>query len=548
MNEAGGCHEAPTLRPFQHDCGQAIEQAWAEGMRRQLVTLPTGAGKTVVFAHYIAHHDGRAIVLVHRDELVHQTIDKLVAAGIDPAQIGLVKAERNEVAAHIVVASIQTVSRPERLRQLAQDFALVVADEAHHARARTWMEVLTYLRCFGPDGPLLLGFTATPDRHDGSSIVEVFEACVFSRTTLELMNEGYLCDARALSIHAHALDLSDVHTSNGDFVMGELEAALVKANAPNLVVDAYEEHAASRKAVVFTPTVSLAAATAERFREGGIAAELLTGGTPQEERQATLARFRSGATPVLCNCMILTEGFDDPSIEAIIIARPTKSRPLFTQMVGRGLRPHPGKEDCLIIDLAGNAGRHDIATLPDIFGIQPRDLPAGGSVKAAHAARLKAEADREAALEAQRVELFARARAEEAAERWPASAYAWVPVGRRSGALTLPDGFLAVRPLPDCWELLAVRGGRPAVLGAYGRRVLAVRAAESRMQDAGGVGLALRGTRWRCGAPSPALLGRCRSRGIVAIAGQTAGDLSAALLCQEATRFLRAWTSNERAG
>jgi superfamily II DNA or RNA helicase len=551
---AGQAHAlgvSPALRPYQDECVTAIDQGWGEHIRRQLITLPTGAGKTVVFAHQIAHQPGRSIVLVHRDELVVQTIEKLVAAGADPAAIGVVKAERNEVGAHIVVASIQTLSRPTRLAHLVPDFATVVVDEAHHARARSYMRVLTYFGCFREDGPLLLGFTATPDRADGSSIAEVFEACVFSRSTLELMNQDYLCDARALTIHARALDLAAVHTRQGDFCVGELETALLRANAPNLVLNAYQEHAEGRKGLVFTPTVSLAAATTERFREAGIAAELLTGGTPLGERHAMLERFRAGVTRVLCNCAVLCEGYDDPTVEVIIIARPTKSRALFAQMVGRGLRLHPGKTDCVVIDVAGNAGRHDIASVPDIFGLPARDLPPGTSVRAAHAAKLQAEADRAAELEAQRVELFARARAAQAteeAERWPSSVYAWLPVGRRSGALTLPDGFLAVRPLAEGWELVAVRGGRPVVLGTFGRRVLAVRAAESKMRETGGVGLALRGTRWRCAPPSAALLGRCRARGILATAGETAGDLSGALLCQEATRFLRAWTRDERAG
>jgi hypothetical protein len=190
--------------------------------------------------------------------------------------------------------------------------------------------------------------------------------------------EGYLCDLKAVRVSL-SVNLDHVHTSHGDFIDHELESALLDADAPAHVAAAYLEHAANRKALVFTPTVKVAYAMADAFQDVGVAAEALDGTTPLDERRAMLRRFQSGETLVLCNCAVLTEGFDCPSVDCVIVARPTKSRPFYLQMLGRGTRVYPGKDNCLILDVIGNTERHQLVTAHEIFDMKLSET--GRSVK-----------------------------------------------------------------------------------------------------------------------------------------------------------------------
>ena len=178
------------LRPYQMDAIAAIHTAYARGLRRQVLALPTGAGKTVVFVELIRQRGGRALILVHRDELISQTYDKLAIVGQNDVGIG--KAERDEHEHQVVLASVQTVSRPNRLARLVPNFETVVVDEAHHSPAETYRRVLTAVKVFEPDGPLLLGATATPERADGTGLDEIFEEIVYRRTIPEMVAESWL--------------------------------------------------------------------------------------------------------------------------------------------------------------------------------------------------------------------------------------------------------------------------------------------------------------------------------------------------------------------
>jgi superfamily II DNA or RNA helicase len=224
------------LRDYQVESLEAIA---ASTWRRQLVALPTGMGKTVVFAHQIARvvaAGKRALVLVHRDELVSQTLDKL-ALVVPVLDVGVVKAERNECDAAVVVASVQTVCRPNRMQQLGRDFSLVIVDEGHHATAPSYRAVLTYLGCFSPEpcGPLTVGYTATPERADRASLLEVFEGIVFHRDILTMIKASYLCDVRGVQVRLD-MDLDRVHSRGGDFIEGELACEMTRAHAPEHVV------------------------------------------------------------------------------------------------------------------------------------------------------------------------------------------------------------------------------------------------------------------------------------------------------------------------
>lgn len=435
------------LRPYQEEALDAIEAAETR-VRRQLVALPTGTGKTVIFSSLIRRRPGRSLVLAHRDELLGQAISKIrqVYRG---APVGLVRAETDERHAPIVVASIQTLSRPKRLQRLNGQFATVVVDEAHHATADSYMRVLQHVGAFEDDGPLVVGFTATPERGDRAGLDRVFQEIVFKRTILEMVEAGYLCDLRAVQVRLTA-DFLKLHTRLGDFSDSELEDLLLNANAPEHALNAYREHADGRKALIFTPTVSVAKAMAATFSEAGIAAESVDGYMAIESRRAVLARLRSGETRVLANCAVLTEGFDEPSIDCIIVARPTKVKSLYVQMIGRGTRLYPGKEDCLIVDLVGSTTRHDLMTAATLFGLPPRAI-VKETVREAKA-RVAAAAREE---EAQDGEVVTRA-----VDAFRGRSLHWIKAGK-GFALQLEAGWLRMQPGEgESWDVVAEQRDR----------------------------------------------------------------------------------------
>lgn len=375
-----------TARPYQEEAIAAVEAAAARGITRPLVSLPTGTGKTIVFSELLRRRGTRSLILAHRDELIQQAADKLRMVWPE-ARPGIVKAEQDDVHAHTIVASVQTLSRPNRLSRLdeairsglfaADGFETIVVDEAHHATADTYMRVLTRLGSFGRRNgarpPLTLGVTATAMRADGTPLGAVWEEIVYVKPILPMIQEGYLCDMRAISVHIE-VDLDQVHVQHGDLKAGELDKAMREAAAPAHAAEAYEKYAAGRTALCFTPSVEMAYEMADAFRERGYAAEALDGTTPLEERRAILQRFKAGETKVLANCAVLTEGFDEPRIDCIIVARPTKSRPLYVQMVGRGTRTFPGKVDCLVIDMVGNTRRHSLASMATLLGSEAAEV------------------------------------------------------------------------------------------------------------------------------------------------------------------------------
>lgn len=403
---------AVVLRPYQVEALDAIAAAEERGVRRVLVALPTGAGKTVVGAELIRRSGGRALVLVHRQELLDQA-DEKVRAAMPGVAIGVVKAGRDEHHRQVVVASIQTLSRPARLARLTMDFSIVVVDECHHAPAATYRRVLEAVGAFDPAGPLVLGLTATAERGDGVALGSVFEEVVYSKSMLALIRDGFLTDLRGIRIGLDA-DFSKVRVSHGDLLDADVADVLMAADAPAHIAAAYVRHASDRRGLVFTPTVMVAHAMASALLDVGITAEAVDGGTPDDERKAILGRLRSGATQVVCNCAVLTEGFDESSLGCIVVARPTRSKPLWIQMCGRGARLHPGKADCLILDVVGATARHDLISLAGLAGVDPASLEKG-TVTAALAdkrARKEQEEQERAAgrLVAAPVDLFSQRR------------------------------------------------------------------------------------------------------------------------------------------
>ena len=281
-----------------------------------------------------------------------------------------------------------------------------------------------------------------------------WQAIVYEHSLLEMITAGYLANLRAVQVLLQ-VNFDALHTRQGDFVEGELDALLLQAAAPQHVVEAYQAHAAGRKALVFTPTVRTAYAMADALRAAGLVAEALDGSTPAAVRQATLQRLRTGQTHVLANCALLTEGFDEPSIDAIVIARPTLSKTLYTQMVGRGTRLYPGKTDCLILDVVGASTRHALLTAARLFDVDPAAL-AQRALTEAVAARVRttptpplAEPP-EGTLVATAVDVF-RARP-----------LHWVQTQRGAWVLALGQGTLRLLPeATGTWAVVHVPRGQP---------------------------------------------------------------------------------------
>ena len=430
------------LRPYQEAALKAIEAAVQRGVRRPLLQLPTGTGKTIIFAEHIRALGGRALVLAHRDELIGQALDKLRM--VDPSlEVGIVKGSRDDHSRQVTVASIQTLSRENRLARLEPNYETIVVDEAHHAPADTYRRVLHRLGAFKSDGPLLLGVTATAERHDDVALGDVFEEIVYTADLLDLINQGYLCDLRAIRVHVTA-NLDKVHVRGGDLVASELDNELLAANTPSHVAEAYREYANGRKALCFTATIKMAHEMAAALNATGVPSEALDGGTPMGERHAILARLRAGETRVVANCAVLTEGFDEPSVDCIILARPTKSRPLYIQMVGRGTRTHPTKKDCLVLDVVADT-RHSLQSFGTLIG--EGEIDDGVSLTEA-VARLQKDDDPapEGRLVASPVTLFEQRN------------FRWVASTTTRYVLTLPNGIVLLDTTTDTrrWDVTYV--------------------------------------------------------------------------------------------
>lgn len=352
------------LRPYQRECLDSITSQFENGVRRQLVSLPTGSGKTVVFAHLIKELGQRALVIAHTNELLGQAKEKIKMIAPELG-VGIINAENKEFDAPVVISSIQSARHPKNLVELQnRQFGLLIYDECHHAAAETPRAVLNSLGFGTGTNRLLCGFSATPFREDGNGLAEVFDAIVYERTIKDMIAEGYLCQPQGIKIKTD-IDLSKVQMGNGDFQVESLSQVVDVPEIRHLVVEAYLKEGQSRKAICFGVTIQHAHNLAELFNHYGIAAEAIHGGMVKHERESAIRRYRSGQTQVLCNCQVLTEGFDAPETSCVLIARPTQSRALYQQMAGRGLRLFPNKRDCVIIDFSTK--HHSLCSTATLF-------------------------------------------------------------------------------------------------------------------------------------------------------------------------------------
>ena len=363
------------LRDYQTDCLQAIKTRFDEGITRQLVALPTGSGKTVVFAHLPQAlglgRDERMLVLAHREELIEQAAGKLRAAN-PGASVGIEMAQRRaEPDNRIVVASVQSlVNRLDR--HGSATYRVVICDEAHHAPAPTYRRIFEHFGFANDDGErLLVGFTATTKRGDGVGLWNVFEKITYQKSLREMIDAHWLVDIAGYRIETRA-DISGVQSRAGDFAAGQLSRAVNTKARNELVVHTYRELAPGRKALTFTVDVQHAEDLSAEFQKQGVNARAVSGKMKKADRRAIVGSYRRGDIDVLCNCALLTEGFDDPKTAAVLMARPTRSSLLYMQMLGRGTRTAPGKKELLLLDFVDSTKRHSAVSLPDLFGLNPQ--------------------------------------------------------------------------------------------------------------------------------------------------------------------------------
>jgi superfamily II DNA or RNA helicase len=359
------------LRPYQTDTIDAVFAAWDSGMRSPAIVIPTGGGKTVVFSHiikrYMQENPGkRVLVLAHRAELLQQASDKIQHA-IPGMMPGIVAANRDDTFSRIVVGSVQTL-RNYRRRAALGKVGLIVTDEAHHATANSYRAIYDHF----PDA-LMLGVTATMVRSDRSSLGDVWEEIVFEYPIMSLIRDGYLADVKGVRVEVPDLDLSKVKKTAGDYQAADLGRALEASLAPELVAEAVVTHCGDSTGILFAPTVQSAYVFAESLRERGITCDVLHGKTPNRERTNMLSALNYGTLQFIVNCMVLTEGFDSPKVRNIVLARATKSPSLGIQMAGRGMRPHPDKDYCLILDVSGSTEEIGLLSVSDLVGRPVRD-------------------------------------------------------------------------------------------------------------------------------------------------------------------------------
>lgn len=375
------------LRDYQTLAVERIFAAWTEA-RSTLLVMATGLGKTVTLAEVIRRavaNGGRAMLLAHREELIWQGARKIKAVTGIECGIEMADYATNDTVFgqhQVVVGTVQTVGN--RLAKFDPDeFSVVVVDEAHHAVAQSYTKILKH---FGRSN--ILGVTATPDRADEAALGKAFESVAHVYEILDGINDGWLTPIEQQTVHVEDLDLSNVRTTAGDLNGADLARVLETEKALHEIAGPTYELADGRKTLVFAASVAQAERLAEilnRHQPGS--AQWISGETPKEVRRRLLRGFADGAFQFLVNCAVLTEGFDEPSIEVVAVARPTKSRALYAQIVGRGTRPLDGivdqyddaedrrmaiaesaKPSLTVLDFEGNAGRHKLMTCADILG------------------------------------------------------------------------------------------------------------------------------------------------------------------------------------
>jgi superfamily II DNA or RNA helicase len=367
------------LRPYQLETVEAVIAARKRGVRRMLVALPTGAGKTVIFAELIRRARLDVLVLAHRDELLEQARQKIEAALRRDGDHRRVEIERGEIrassSARVIVASIRSLHEGRIGRVLAgRTLGLVIYDECHHAVADANRAVLERIGVFGADWPgTLVGFTATTRRADGRGLEEVFEEIVAQRSLEQMIADGYLRPLRGLRVETK-VSLDEVSFDGDDYDELELEEAVDVETRNQLVARSILELCRDRRTIAFCAGVRHAEHLSAALNRIGVRAAVVHGEMPKPARARTLERFAAGHFRVITNVGVLTEGFDDPGVSAVAMVRPTRSEALYLQCVGRGMRIDPSASDCLVIDFVDLSGL-EVVTTATLEGRETKPFP-----------------------------------------------------------------------------------------------------------------------------------------------------------------------------
>lgn len=523
------------LRDYQIECLEASENSQSN---KQLVVLPTGTGKTVIFSELAKRRQklGRVLILVHRDELVRQTKAKCHANGLK--NVGVIKAKDDDVDSQITIASVQTLSRDIRMARYEYfgKADTLIIDEAHHAPARTYRDIIT--EC---SKGLVIGFTATPDRESQASFMrrkkhelghtfsasmgDIFDELVYYRSLVDMIGEKWLVDLVPGIVETN-MDLDKVAKSRGDWQDGALGAEMTKAHVEIDIVQAWKNGAQGRPTIAFLPTVETSKMVADEFNKSGIAAEHVSATTDLDLRQEMYKRLRTGETKVITNCMVLTEGFDEPSVGCIVVARPTQSRSLFAQMVGRGTRLHPGKSDCLVLSVVDKALDLSPVTLQKFLDLKGwKD----GQKLTDHQKEVVQEAKQEQIekdLEVQEAFIFVQAfkKTSRANLNWRAMGGNWrMKLGKEKWIAIVSDG-----KREDGTELWEVHLPNNAILPPQPIDG-AVALAETWARENGGIALADPTAEWRNNKPSQEQIDLAQKRGITVTPEMTKGQIADAI-------------------
>lgn len=351
------------LRDYQIAAIEAVRAEWAAGVNRTAIVLPTGAGKTDCIAKIAtdeARAGGRTLIMAHRSELLDQITERCHMHAPD-VPVGRVQASRNETRRPITVAMSPTLASEKRRARLPRP-SVVICDEGHHAASPSQSAILAWAGAF--DGTRTLGVTATMARGDRRGLGDIWSSIAYQKSLKWAIDQGWLVEPRGRAVVTDHLDLSAAKINRGDYTDSDL-APMVSQDVDQ-IVKAWSEQAPERPTIAFTPNVQSAEDLTREFLAQGIAAEVVVGSTPHAERQQIYSRVGAGDTRVLVNCMVGTEGFDLPALSCALMCRPTRSAPLYQQMVGRILRRHPGKDSALILDVVGASRRQKLVTLIDL--------------------------------------------------------------------------------------------------------------------------------------------------------------------------------------
>lgn len=539
------------LRNYQSACLDKSLERYQAGVNRQLAVMATGLGKAVLFATLRQHHGmtKRVMVLVHREELAAQAAQKIfhwnpgLLIGVEMA------GKKARLYDTHVVASVPTLGRhgSERLKKFdPAEFDCIVSDEVHHSVSPQWTRVLHYFGLTEPGSPILsLGLTATPNRSDGLGLRKLFDEIVYNMGIDDGIREGFLVDLRCWRISTKTT-LDDVRTTAGDFNEGDLAKTVNTPERNGMIVKAWAQHAWDKKSLVFTADIQHALDLAEAFKALGVPWAAVWGDDP--DRSEKLRKHRAGEILGLCNCAVLTEGYDDPNIECIVLARPTKSSLLLTQMIGRGTRMPDGcqhisevgegKSDCIILDVVDTTSRHQLCTVPSLLG-----LPAQIDLKGAKYQEAKGKIERVAKefptanladlrdLEkldylAQQISLFTVKYPPEV-ERL--TELAWRKQGDGYVLPVMRERLTLARDLRDEWWVRGTLNGNAVEIHAQ-NLAGAFNAADREVLATGDrKPLVMRDARWHGQKPSEKQVALCRKLGIQIPAGASRGQVSARL-------------------